>query len=299
VDLFESLEARGVARCLAFSDPASGLRAFVVLDDLTLGPAAGGVRTRRYPSTEDALADAARLARAMTLKCALAGLDAGGGKAVVLDHPGLDRKQAFERLGRHVEELGGLLHTAGDLGTTAEDLAAMARRTRYVNTNGGSLLSAAARGLVGCLQACVAVHGEGSMRGLRVAIQGCGGIGAALARSLARLGARLLVSDVVPERAEALAGELGADSVDPELALLADVDVIAPCAGGGVITPEVANNLRAWAVCGGANNQLSGPEAARIMAARGVLHVPDIIASAGAVIEGSGRPSCAWTTALP
>jgi leucine dehydrogenase len=98
----------------------------------------------------------------------------------------------------------------------------------------------------------------------------------------------VVISDLVQAKADALAGELGAEAVDPESVLLADADVVAPCAAGGVITPQVASSLRAWAVCGGANNQLSGAEAERIMARRGILHVPDVIASAGAVIEGVG-----------
>src|SRR5262245_17489366 len=110
MDLWATCESLGAARCLLLTDAASGLRAVLVLDDLTLGPAAGGVRTRSYPGLSEALADAARLARAMTLKCALAGLDAGGGKLVVLEHPDLDRPRAFARLGTFVEELRGLFH---------------------------------------------------------------------------------------------------------------------------------------------------------------------------------------------
>ena len=111
-DLFARMEERGTSRILALSDAGSGLRAFVAIDSLVLGPGAGGVRTMAYPSEAEALADAARLARAMTLQNSLAGLDAGGAKAVVLLHPEMDRERAFERLGRFVEELGGIFRTA-------------------------------------------------------------------------------------------------------------------------------------------------------------------------------------------
>jgi leucine dehydrogenase len=166
-------------RQLEWRDAASGLEAILVIDDDTLGPAAGGVRTRSYPSLAEARADAAALARAMTIKCALAGLDAGGGKCVVLDHPGLDRPRAFAELGARIAELGGGFRTAGDLGTTDADLAAMASTCAWVHA-GSDLAGAVARGVVRCIEACAAVRGV-PVAGLAVAIQGCGAIGAAAA----------------------------------------------------------------------------------------------------------------------
>lgn len=290
--LFERMEESGTPRVLALSDPASGLRAFIAIDSVTLGPGAGGVRTLAYPSEEAALADASRLARAMTLKCSIAGLDAGGAKAVVLLHPGLDRQRAFERLGRHVEELGGLFRTAGDLGTTSDDLAAMARHTRFVYLEEDGLFAAAGRGLLRCVEACLeARSGSDSpgLAGLRVSIQGCGGIGGAMARALAPLGVELSLADLDATRARLLAEETGGKVVEPEEALTGDADIVAPCAAGGVLTPDVASRIRAWGVCGGANNQLSAPGVGETLARRGILFVPDFIASAGAVIEGAGR----------
>ena len=292
MDIFEELERTGAPRALFFSDAPSGLRAALVIDDLTLGPAAGGVRTWAYPSVEAAIADAAALARAMTVKCALAGLDAGGGKAVVLDHAGLDRRRAFEVLGRRIEELGGMFRTAGDLGTRSEDLDAMARGTRYVHVEEDDLSAAVARGLVRCIEACARVRsgaGADGLAGVRVAIQGAGAIGAAVARALAAAGAVLAVADVDGDRADAVARETGARTVLPHEILRADVDIVAPCAIGGVIDEAVATELRAWAVCGAANNVITGPAAAETLRARRILHVPDPIASAGAVIEGIGR----------
>jgi glutamate dehydrogenase/leucine dehydrogenase len=155
--LSEQLVRSGAQHLVLWRDAASGLEAVLVLDDLTRGPAAGGIRTWRYPSLEHAAADALRLARAMTLKCALAGLDAGGGKAVVLDHPGLDRARAFDVIGERVESLRGLFRTAGDLGTTAADLEVVARRTRYVHLGERDLAAAVARGLLRAVEATVAV----------------------------------------------------------------------------------------------------------------------------------------------
>lgn len=283
-----TLDAAGVQRCVLWRDASVGLTALLVIDDLSLGPGAGGVRTRAYPSLAAALAEAAGLAQAMTRKCALAGLAAGGAKAVVLDGPELDRPRAFARLGELVRELGGVFRTAGDLGTTAEDLAAMASTCPYVHVDERGLAEAVARGLVGCVAACAGLRGRG-LAGLRVAVQGCGSIGGAVARALHAAGATLTIADLDPRRAAGLAAELGARVVAVEAVLTADVDVLAPCAVGGVITAELAARLRAWAVCGAANNILDGLAAARVLAGRGVLHVPDEIASAGAVIEGIGR----------
>ncbi len=278
----------GAERVVLWRDAASGLEAILVIDDVTLGPAAGGVRTRAYASPEDALADAAALARAMTIKCALAGLAAGGGKCVVLDHAGLDRARAFAVLGERIAELGGLFRTAGDLGTTAADLAAMASRCPWVHDDERGLAAAVARGLHRCIEACAELRGV-AVAGLAIAIQGCGAIGAAAARLLAAAGARLVVADLDPARARAIASETGASIASPAELLAAPVDVLAPCALGGVLDLDAARAVRAWAVCGAANNLLASPEAEQELVRRGVLVVPDAVASAGAVIEGIGR----------
>lgn len=285
-ELFEMLEAAEGARMLWWSDPPSGLRAILVIDDVTLGPAAGGIRTRAYPSALSAARDALDLARAMTLKCSIAGLDAGGGKMVVLDRPELDRAAAFRVLGDRVQELGGLFVTAGDAGTRQADLEAMAERTGYVHVDHGDLSGAVADGLLGCIEACAQVRGAGNAGELTVAIQGCGAIGAAVARRLAAAGARLLVADVVGAAAEAVAARTGATVVSPEEILTAEADILAPCALGGIIDAGNVADLRVWAVCGAANNILSGAETGERLAARDILFVPDFVASAGAVIQG-------------
>ena len=286
--MFDVLERAGCARCLLIADPASGLQAFIALHDLTLGPAAGGVRTSAYPSLDAALADASQLAAAMTMKSALAGLPAGGGKAVVLDHRGLDRAAAFARLGKEVQMLGGIFRTGADLGTTAADVQAMAAHTEYVHTDESSLAAAVGRGVVACVGACASAVGRTSIEGLRVAVQGAGAIGAAVASALSAAGAIILIADIDPDRAQAVASAGGATVVPPGEILTADVDVLAPCAIGGVLTPEVARSIRAWAVCGAANNILADRGAAEVLRARAILHVPDPVASAGAVIDGLG-----------
>ena len=287
-ELFSTLGAAKARHSIFWQDEKSGLRAVLVIDDVTLGPAAGGIRTQPYPSVHDAVLDAAKLAQNMTLKCALAGLDAGGAKVVVLDHPELDREIAFLRLGERIEELGGLFRTGPDLGTRAQDLEITAQATRYVNRDEG-FPEAVARGLVACLRACASVRGADGLAGLKIAIQGCGSIGAASARALSQLGAELVLADVNDARARTLADELGAEVCDAENVLLADVDIVAPCAVGGVLTRPKAEGLRAWALCGAANNILAERSVADVLFQRNILHVPDAIASAGAVVEGIGR----------
>lgn len=267
--------------------PDHGLLAYVVLDSTVLGPAAGGVRTKAYETELAVAEDACRLARAMTYKCALGGLDAGGGKVVVRASPALKRPAAFAALGRAIDALDGDLRTAGDYGTTDADLAAMA--SRYVHTDTAHLTGAVARGVVRCAEAIADVKGRPGLSGLTAAVQGVGDIGAAVARALVEAGARVRVADVDAERAERVAEEIGAEVVAPEDVLYEDVDLLSPCAIGDVIGPDVGARLRAWAIVGGANNITTGRDVDVLLHRRGVTFVPDLLSSAGAVIEGIGR----------
>lgn len=286
--MLTALEALEAHRVLLLLEPKLALRAVLVLDDLTLGPGVGGIRTRAYPSMEAAATDAARLARAMTIKCSLAGLDAGGAKMVVVDHPGLRRSEAFRWLGERVQELGGLFRTAGDLGTTAQDLAELAKHTEYVHQDEAGLARAVAEGLYACLEAALVGRSPERDR-WSVAVQGAGAIGAAVTRLLRERGMDVFVADTVLERAEALAAATGARVVPPDRVLEATVDVIAPCAVGGVLDEGLARRLTAKVVVGAANNILASPEAGVVLEERGISFVPDPIASAGAVIAGIGR----------
>ncbi|MFQ5627563.1 MAG: Glu/Leu/Phe/Val dehydrogenase dimerization domain-containing protein [bacterium] len=283
------LQGTNAERCFFLNDPISGLRAILVLDDLTLGPAAGGIRTRQYSSTAAAIEDASNLARAMTVKCALAGIDAGGGKAVVMLHEEMNRPKAFEKLGAYIEELGGIFHTAGDLGTTAEDLVRVARKTTHVETSERGLTDAVAVGMVCALQACASRKSKSSLVGLTILVQGCGAIGTAVARKLVRKNAKILLTDIDATRAQKLASEIGGNAIEADNWLAHEFDIFCPCAIGGVLDVELASGLKAWAVCGAANNVIAEPEAEQTLIDRGILFVPDVIASAGAVIEGVGK----------
>jgi leucine dehydrogenase len=273
-------------RLHVFRDRASGLRAILVIDAVRGGFAAGGTRTRTYASAAAAVQDAAALGRAMTLKCAIAGLAAGGGKMVILQQPAFDRAAVFRALGERIERLRGAFYTAGDLGTTRDDLLHMAETTRYVRTDEGALGAAVGRGVRACIEACALHAGRDGLAGLRVAVQGCGAIGSAVATELAARGAELTIADIDGAAATRLAAATGATIVEPASILASDVDIVSPCAMGGVLTPDAAGGLRAWAVCGAANNILADPAVGDRLAAAKVRFVPDFIASAGAVIAG-------------
>lgn len=269
-------------------DRRAGALAVVAVHDTSLGPAHGGIRRRSYAGLRAAVADAVALATAMTWKCALAGLPSGGGKVVLLDHPDLDRAAAYRLVGQVVASLGGRFRTGPDVGTTSEDLAQVAGETSFVSTGTsgeGDLGLATARGVEAAMQALVAHLGTG-WEGLRVAVQGLGSVGLALAGLLAQRGVRLLVADVDANRAAAARQRFGATVVDPDTIATAACDVFAPCALGGGLTTELAGRMRARGVCGAANNQFAEPTAAAAFAAQGITVVPDFVANAGAVIAG-------------
>lgn len=284
-----AVDALSPARIERVHRPELGLTAYVVLDNTALGPATGGVRVARYPDERSAAIDACRLARTMTYKCALGGVDAGGGKIVVMEHPELDREAAFDVIGSVVQSFRGELRTGADLGTTQRDVDVIARRTRYVLTDTAKMLSCTARGVLRCAEACADVKGRPGLSGLRAAVQGAGEVGAAVAEALVEAGASVRVADLDENRARALAERIGASVVSPREVLYEDVDLLAPCAVGDVISRETVRSIRAWAISGGANNICTGRDAQLALHERGILFVPDLVSSAGAVIEGVGR----------
>ncbi len=273
---------------IALQNRACGLRGFLAIHDTTLGPALGGTRIWRYASEAEALDDALRLSRAMTYKASLAELPCGGGKVVLIDHDRLDRVAAFEALGLVVENLGGRFFTGVDVGTTAEDLAAMARTTAYVACESapglGDISEHTAQGVWQGMRACLEALG---IERPRVAIQGVGGVGRWLARILHEQGAELLVADLDPHRAQQVAETCGARVVAPEEILAADCDVFAPCALGGVIRHDTIPRLQARIVCGSANNVLATAEDGDELARRGILYAPDYLVNAGGLIRGA------------
>ena len=283
-------------------DPASGLRCIVAIASTARGPALGGTRFVPYADDGAALADALRLSRAMALKNAVAGLPAGGGKAVIVGDPGRDKTEALLlAYGRVVERLGGRYVTACDVGTTVADMDVVSRvnpwTTGRSRARGGAGDSGelTALGVHVALRAAVVHHlGTASLDGVRVAVSGLGKVGHRLVGHLLAEGAVVLCGDVSAAAvARTVAAYPAVEVLPPSDLAAADVDVFSPNALGLALTPEVAGALRARVVCGGANNQLSAPEVDGLLAGRGVLWCPDFVVNAGGVIavadEGLGE----------
>ena len=271
-------------------DPASGLRAVLVLHDTSAGPAIGGIRCKAYERREQAVEDALRLARAMTYKSAVAEIPAGGGKVVVVDHPGMDRAAAFRALGKRIEELSGRFYTGRDLGTDARDLEEVARTTRYVTTARGvsneKLDAATAEGVFLASGTCLEVLGIAEWGNARIAIQGLGKVGLRLAVMAARLGAEVFACDRDAEREGRAVDSVGLTLVEPDAIYEVPCEVFAPCASGGILTPETIERLRCRVVAGAANNQLASPEAGDLLHREGILYAPDFVVNSGALLVG-------------
>jgi valine dehydrogenase (NAD+) len=276
-------------------DTDSGLRAIIALHSTALGPGLGGTRFYPYASTQDALADVLHLSRGMTYKNAAAGLDHGGGKAVIIGDPATDKTPELLRAyGRFVQSLGGRYVTACDVGTYVADMDVVAQTCDFVTgrseADGGAGDSSVltALGVFQGMRAAAAHRwGEPTLAGRRVGLSGVGKVGHLLADLLVQDGADVLVADV---SAAALArvsaqhpGVRVAGSTD-EL-VFADLDVYAPCALGGALTPEVVAGLKAQIVCGAANNQLAEPHVAEELMARGITYAPDYLVNSGGVIQ--------------
>lgn len=278
----------GYERLVVVQRPALGLRAILAVSSTRRGPAFGGIRRRRYASEEDAVADALALAEAMSHKCALAGLRAGGAKTVVLrpaeGEPAPDWDAAYEALGAEIAALHGAYVCGPDLGTGDAELAAVRRACAYVNPADNDAGASTAAGVHAGLRAVWRAIDRTS--GARtVAIQGLGAVGHALAAALVREGVEVIGADVEPAACRAAAA-LGVRIVEPSVLLAQPCDVLMPCAGGHVLDAATIASLRCRAVCGSANNQLATPDDAPRLHARGILHAPDVVVSAGAVIEG-------------
>jgi leucine dehydrogenase len=273
----------------------SGIRIVIAVHSTALGPALGGCRMWHYEQDGDAIDDALRLAQAMTLKAAAAGLDLGGGKGVICLANGLptadQRREVLLDFADAVESLEGRYITAEDVGTNAEDMAVIAESTSHVvglpeGMGGrGDPSPITARGVEQAIRACCAHRfGSSDLSGVRVCVVGMGHVGSALAGRLAANGAELLVSDIDSARRED-AERLGAEWVQPEAEMLSKCDVLAPCALGGAIDETNVDLLRCQIVCGSANNILAEEPLADRLRQREIVYAPDFIANAGGLIH--------------
>jgi len=287
------MEAGGHEEVVFWRDRVTALRAIVAIHNTTLGPALGGTRMYPYPSEAAALEDALRLAAAMTLKSAAAGLDVGGGKAVIIGDPARDKSEAFFRAyGRMLESLGGRYVTTTDVGTTTEDLEVMARETRFVAGTspafGGSGDTSVLTGLtvyLGMKAAAREAFGRDDLGKRTVAVQGVGKVGWQLLKRLRAENAVLIVADVDEHRAKRAGQEFNARVVRTEEIWQTPCDVLSPNALGGVLNDETIPRLRCRIICGGANNQLAEERHAAALEALDILYAPDFIVNCGGVIN--------------
>jgi valine dehydrogenase (NAD+) len=278
-------------------DPESGLRFIVAVHSTVLGPALGGMRLKRYPGgLREALEDVMGLARTMTLKASAAGLDLGGGKSVMIDDGRTDQREVrLEGAARVIDDLHGAYITAEDIGTTPSDMDQMARFTRFVVgrsvDRGGvgdpspvtaeSVFQALRRGVE-------AATGSDELEGQTVGVVGLGKVGYSLAARLCRAGARVVGCDLNQERAERFAAEHRSRIAPSAEAILAsELDVLAPCAAGGLIDEALARSIDCRVIAGAANNPLTSRGVARVLASRGILYVPDFLANCGGLIHVS------------
>jgi valine dehydrogenase (NAD+) len=291
-DRTDHLKDAGHEQVVFCQDPASGLRAIIAIYSTALGPALGGTRFYPYADEAAALTDVLNLSKAMAYKAACAGIDLGGGKAVILGDPATQKSEALLRAyGRMVESLGGRYYTACDVGTYVQDMDVIAKESRFVTgrspEHGGAGDSAVltAFGVFQAMRAAAQVaFGSATLRDRRVAVEGVGKVGLHLVEHLLEDGADVVVSDVNPAAVER-AVALGARAASVEELPSLDVDVYAPCALGASLSDALMGTLRARVVCGAANNQLAHPGIEKVLADSGVLYTPDYVANAGGLIQ--------------
>lgn len=292
--IFDTLSEMGHEQVVMCSDPVSGYRGIIAIHSTTLGPALGGTRFWSYASDEEALTDALRLSRGMTYKNAVAGLNLGGGKSVIIgDNRTRSREMLFRSHGRFVESLGGRYVTAEDVGTSTSDMDFVHMETDYVAGlagKSGDPSPVTAHGVFRAIQASAFQRwGSDSLQGKTVLLQGCGNVGRYLAKELHAAGAKLVVSDIDPERAKKVAAETEAKIVEGDAIYSTRADIFAPCALGGIINDKTIEMLKVEVICGGANNQLLEERHGDMLDEKQVQYTPDYVANAGGVINVYGE----------
>jgi leucine dehydrogenase len=294
--LFETLAKMGHEEVVMCSDPSCGYRGILAVHSTKLGPALGGTRFWNYATEDEAITDALRLSRGMTYKNAVAGLNLGGGKSIIIgDNRITDREAIFRAHGRFVESLGGRYITAEDVGTSTSDMDFVHLETGHVAGlagKSGDPSPVTAHGVFRAIQAS-AKHcwGSDSLEAKTISIQGCGHVGQYLAKELHEAGAKLIVSDIDSARARKVADATGAKIVDGDAIYSAEADLFAPCALGGIINDKTIPVLKVEIVAGGANNQLLEERHGDMLRERGILYAPDYVANAGGVINVYGEVS--------
>lgn len=293
MELFKSMEKYDYEQVVVCQDKETGLKAIIVIHNTELGPALGGTRMWPYESEEAAFEDALRLARGMTYKNAAAGLNLGGGKAVIIGDPKKDKSEALLRaFGRFVQSLNGRYITAEDVGTSVEDMDIIYQETDYVTgvspafDSSGNPSPVTAYGIyVGMKAAAKEAFGSDSLEGKTVAIQGVGNVAFALCSHLYEEGANLIVTDINQEAVQRAVDSFGAKAVAPDEIYGVECDIFSPCALGAIINDETIPQLKASVVAGSANNQLKEDRHGDKLHELGIIYAPDYLINAGGVIN--------------
>lgn len=294
MELFERLAENDHEQVVLCHEPSCGYRGIIAIHDTTLGPALGGTRFWSYANDEEALVDVLRLSRGMTFKAAMAGLNLGGGKSVIIGDPRTLRREAiFRAHGRFVESLGGRYITAEDVGTSVADMDYVKMETEHVtglSDTSGDPSPVTAYGVYRGIKAAAREKlGSDDLRGKTVTVQGVGHVGYYLCQYLAGEGARLVVTDIDAERIQRVVQEFGARSVSPSEIYAVDADVYAPSALGATINDETIPQLRVQIVAGAANNVLAEERHGHELHDRGILYAPDFVINGGGLINVYGE----------
>ncbi|HSQ31219.1 MAG TPA: Glu/Leu/Phe/Val dehydrogenase [Gemmatimonadaceae bacterium] len=299
--LFDTIADMGHEQLVLCQDSATGYRGVIAVHSTVLGPALGGTRFWSYATDEDAIVDALRLARGMTYKNAVAGLNLGGGKSVIIgDNKTADREMLFRAHGRFVESLGGRYITAEDVGTSTADMDYVHMETDYVTGlagRSGDPSPVTAHGVFRAIQASARERwGSDDLSTRVIALQGCGHVGYYLAKELHETGAKLVVTDIDPERVKRVVNEFGARGVGSDEIYTVQADIFAPCALGAIINDKTIPTLKVEIVAGAANNQLLEERHGDELDRRGIMYTPDYVANAGGVINVYSELA-GWTSA--
>jgi len=301
MQIFDTIAGMGHEQLAMCHDPAAGYRGIIAIHSTVLGPALGGTRFWKYASDDEAIVDALRLARGMTYKNAVAGLNLGGGKSVIIgDNKAIDRELIFRAHGRFVESLGGRYITAEDVGTSTADMDYVHMETKNVSGlagRSGDPSPVTAHGVFRAIQASAKERwGSDDIAGKTVAVQGCGHVGYFLAKELHGAGAKLVVTDIDAERVKRVVSEFGARAIKPEEIYAVKADIFAPCALGAVINDKTLPELKVEIVAGAANNVLHEERHGDALDQRKILYAPDYVANAGGVINVYSELA-GWTSA--
>ncbi len=292
--IFKELNSRGHEQIAFFNDPYSGLKGIVAIHNTTLGPALGGCRMWNYKTEEEAIIDVLRLSKGMTYKASIAGLNLGGGKAVIIGNSKKDKtEKLFRSFGRFVEGLGGRYITAEDVGTNINDMENVKIETSYVTGISKSLGGSGdpspvtAFGVYMGMQASVKEKmKKNSLKGLKISVQGLGHVGTHLVDYLSKDGAEVYVTDIDKSRVDFIVNKYNCIPIDSNLILNQEVDIYAPCALGATVNKKTIPELKCKIIAGAANNILEHPlKDSEALVKRNILYAPDYVINAGGLIN--------------